>query len=275
MIYRSVDRNAKRRGFAIAATSVPRDLHGTKQGGKRKNAPGRRVRFRRSENLWPWSAGRFVLNLFSRAFSVFAETSHRVAATGGKEAGDGEQEGEERGLLERIHDVVFVFVETTAWTGLAPSGSHERFGVSLVCKGMAATAHFSLRRHWHTLRRGKPGHRFQDHYLQARRSGRRAGALQRVLFYGAAVVCVLIGIVLSVIPGPAIPFFFLAGGLLATESRVIARFMDWCEVRLRNVAAWGKRRWKRLPLFARVILVILGVCCSAGTAYLSYRFMHR
>jgi hypothetical protein len=99
--------------------------------------------------------------------------------------------------------------------------------------------------------------------------------LQRIVFVGGALVCVAIGMVLVVIPGPAVPFFFLAGGLLATESRTIARAMDWSEVRLRKVATGVMRRWRRLPLGARVVLMALGACCSAATMYLTYHFLRR
>jgi hypothetical protein len=140
---------------------------------------------------------------------------------------------------------------------------------------MAATAHFHFREQWQELKRGRPGHRFQDRYQRNRREAHRCGAGQRLLRLVGGVIAVLIGVVLVIIPGPALPFFFIAGGLFATESRTIARFMDWSEVRLRNIGAWAKRRWRQLPTAARVGLLILGACGSAGTMYLSYRLLHR
>src|SRR3954471_13071183 len=138
---------------------------------------------------------------------------------------------------------------------------------------MATLSHLDLRAHWEALKRGKPGHRFQSRYERARRSERKAGAAQRIAMLAGGIVCLVIGAVLVVFPGPAIPFFFLAGGMLATESRTIARFMDWGEVRVRKTGGWAKRRWRRLPAAARVILAILGFCCSGATVYLSYRMM--
>lgn len=136
---------------------------------------------------------------------------------------------------------------------------------------MAATLQFKFREHWREFRRGRPGRRFQSRYERARKGERRTGTLQRVLIVGLALGCFALGALFAVIPGPALPFFFLGGGLLATESRPIARFMDWCEVEVRKVVAWGKRRWRRLPTIARVAVIVLVVCCSAGSAYLSYR----
>ncbi len=131
-----------------------------------------------------------------------------------------------------------------------------------------------LRKHWRELKRGRPGHRFQDRYERAKRERRKGGgAWRRVAMLAAGCVCLAIGVVLSVIPGPAIPFFFLAGGFFGTESRIVARFMDWIEVRARTLAAWAKRHWRRLPRPAQIALLVLGACCSAGMAYLSYRMM--
>lgn len=137
---------------------------------------------------------------------------------------------------------------------------------------MAATMQLHLREEWEDLRRGRPGHRFQDRYERSR-SRKRSGRAQRVFFFAIALAALAIGAVLSVFPGPAIPFFFVAGGLLATESRTIARFMDWCEVRLRKIFAWGKRHWRRLSTPARVITVTLFGTVSVTLAFVSYRLL--
>ena len=138
---------------------------------------------------------------------------------------------------------------------------------------MAATLNLSFREHWRDLKRGRPGRRFQDRYERARFQEAKGGAWQRIALIAAALVCLVIGLVLSVMPGPAVLFFFLAGGLLATESRVVARFMDWSEVRLRHVLAWAKRRWRQLSLAGRVAVVTLGACSAMGVLYLFYQFI--
>ena len=140
---------------------------------------------------------------------------------------------------------------------------------------MAATTHFHFREHWRELRRGRPGRRFQARYERLRRSRHRCGALERILLVVAAIVLFLIGALLVIFPGPAIPFFFMGGALLATESRPMARLMDWSEVRLRTVFAWGKRQWRRLPGFARVLLLGVGACCSATMAYVAFQLLRR
>ena len=139
--------------------------------------------------------------------------------------------------------------------------------------GVAATLHFHFREQWRELKRGRPGHRFQERYERARAEAHECGHGQRIVRYVFGAIAVVIGAFLAVFPGPAIPFFIVAGGLFATESRAIARFMDWSEVRVRRIVAWGKRRWRKLPAVARVALMILGACASATSAFLTYRFM--
>ena len=132
---------------------------------------------------------------------------------------------------------------------------------------------FRFREHWREIKRGRPGHRFQARYANSRQRKRQARVAHRIIFLVAGLLAFAIGGLLAVFPGPAIPFFFLGGALLATESRVMARVMDWSELRLRAVAAWARKHWRRLPGFARIVLIILGACCSAASGYLAFRLM--
>ena len=121
------------------------------------------------------------------------------------------------------------------------------------------------RAQWRALKGGTPGHRFQDHYVATRRAARPGRWGVRLLTIAAAVCCLAIGLVLAVMPGPAVLFFFLAGALLATESRRVARLMDWAEVRGRRAYRVLERRWRGLPRGARgLILATLGA--AAGLA---------
>jgi hypothetical protein len=140
---------------------------------------------------------------------------------------------------------------------------------------MPAAIHFGLREDWRKLKRGRPGHRFQDRYEQARHDAAKCGIAKRIGLMIAAAVLIVVGLFFAVVPGPAVPFFFVAGALLASESRAIARAMDWIEVRVRKVLAWAKRRWRQLPVAARVAVCVVGVMCSATSAYLMYRFIYR
>lgn len=135
---------------------------------------------------------------------------------------------------------------------------------------MAATLHSSFHEPWRELTRGRPGQRFQARYRRAHCEAEKCGLGQRIVLFAAALVCLVIAAILAVFPGPAIPFFLVAGGLLASESLAIARFMDWSEVRVRKLTKRVVRLWRRLPIAGRVVMLILGGCCSAGMAYVGY-----
>ena len=136
---------------------------------------------------------------------------------------------------------------------------------------MGAITQFQFRKDWRELRGGRPGHRFTDRYERAQGKKNRNGTVKRIILIVAAILCVAVGLVLTVMPGPAFVFFILAGGILATESRAVARFMDAGEVVIRKVARWVQRHWRRLPRAARIALVIVGAGCSAAIMFLGYR----
>jgi len=114
--------------------------------------------------------------------------------------------------------------------------------------------------------RGRPGHRFQDRYERAKKK-QGSSNYRRILNIGLALVLAAVGVVLVFIPGPAVVFFFLAGGLAASESRHVARGMDWLEVHLRAVVVWLRRRWSRIPRGGRAALIGAGACASLAGTY--------
>ena len=84
------------------------------------------------------------------------------------------------------------------------------------------------------------------------------------------MVLLLIGIVLMFMPGPAILFFLLAGAVMAEESRTVARFLDWLELRLRQVGRRFLHWWKTRSSGTRVSLAVLTVAIVTTGAYGSY-----
>lgn len=101
-----------------------------------------------------------------------------------------------------------------------------------------------IRTQWQTLKRGRPGRRFRDRYEASRRGASRGTLVQRILRIIIAVVAVAIGFVLVFMPGPAVLFFAVAGALLASESRGVAGFMDWCERKFRAGGRWVRGRFR-------------------------------
>jgi hypothetical protein len=131
----------------------------------------------------------------------------------------------------------------------------------------------SLKKDFRDIKRGRPGHRFQDHYKHEHRAHgtrRSRGRLWRLV---VGIALLLVGVVLCFIPGPGLPFIFLGGALLAAESLVVARIMDWLEVRVQAIRHWGIRHWKKLPLWGRIIVGALFVSGSIGSMVLTYHLL--
>jgi hypothetical protein len=134
----------------------------------------------------------------------------------------------------------------------------------------------TFKQDWRTMTHGRAGRRFQDRYAATRKSRSDASWGQRgrrVFRLAVALIAMAIGACLMFVPGPAIPFFFLAGALLATESLTIARVLDWSEVRLRALWRWGKGHWGNTPHWGRALLVVAALGLSAASTYVSYRLL--
>jgi hypothetical protein len=95
-----------------------------------------------------------------------------------------------------------------------------------------------LRKEWRTFKAYPAGERF------ARVHEKQKGAppwVRPAMFVGAAV-SFAIGVLLAVLPGPAVLFFAITGGLLAAQSAWIARQLDRAEVALRKLVKHFRRR---------------------------------
>lgn len=98
-----------------------------------------------------------------------------------------------------------------------------------------------LKAKWRELKSFPIGKRFQT--VHERQKG--APAWVKPLVITGAVAAFAIGVVLSIMPGPAFVFYGLAAGLAAMQSAWIARGLDRTEVVLRMWRKKLKARWAR------------------------------
>ncbi len=126
---------------------------------------------------------------------------------------------------------------------------------------------------WGVLSRGTPGRRFRDRYHRNQRSTTKRGWWRRIVRFVLAALAFAVGLVLTVLPGPAIVFFLLAGALLATDWLWLAKLMDWLEVKARIAWAWARSLWRRLPRAGRIAVMAAGVSLSAASTYGVYCLM--
>lgn len=85
------------------------------------------------------------------------------------------------------------------------------------------------------LRCAGPGRRFQAHYEEAHEPRGNYG--MRALLIVGGVAMIPLGLLLSIIPlVPGTAVCVVGAGLVAAESRTAARFLDWIEVKVRQIA---------------------------------------
>src|SRR5688500_10170244 len=130
-----------------------------------------------------------------------------------------------------------------------------------------------LKREWREFRSGRPGHRFQNRYEQNRKTRSSQPWFVRFLKPAAAIVLIAGGVLFCVIPGPGLPLIVIGAGLLADETRPIARAMDRLEICARKILAWARRWWNRAPRIAKCAVICLTVLACSGAAYGGYRLI--
>jgi uncharacterized protein (TIGR02611 family) len=91
---------------------------------------------------------------------------------------------------------------------------------------------------WRRLKESKPGHRFKDRYHQRQQSRSGRFSLRAVFIIGVGTLVLLVGIVAVPGPGPGWLIILLGLGMFAGESKLIARLLDWVEMRLRRAGRW-------------------------------------
>ena len=119
-----------------------------------------------------------------------------------------------------------------------------------------------LKRELRLLKDAPAGRRFQRRYKRMLSRNQTVwGRLGRILASGLVA---LAGFAMLALPGPGILVIVLGLAMLAGEFSWMARWMDRCEVKLRDVWNAAERAWSRAGWAPRAT-VILGACVLVGT----------
>ena len=100
-----------------------------------------------------------------------------------------------------------------------------------------------LKRSWSSLKRGRPGSRFQEQYDRQRKAG--SSTVGRVLRISAGLITLPLGLFLLPAPGPGFIVVAIGAVLIAREFRFAAQLLDRLEPRGRTLVDWAKRTWRR------------------------------
>ena len=114
---------------------------------------------------------------------------------------------------------------------------HERIASCRVCVRMIKR----FKKQWAVFKKSPPGKRFIAWHERSRRAAVGQGGGWRILRITGAIVCLIFAVIASLVPGvPGFVFLIVGAALLASESRGIARSLDWIELKLR---ALRPQRW--------------------------------
>ena len=96
----------------------------------------------------------------------------------------------------------------------------------------------SLAAGWQHIKGGRPGRRFQDYYENMHLA--RRGVRRRIQSMLIALVLIAVGFALGFVPGiPGVILVFLGAAFISTQSRAVARALDWAEMRLRRMLRYS------------------------------------
>jgi hypothetical protein len=96
-----------------------------------------------------------------------------------------------------------------------------------------------MQKAWQEIKRGKPGHRFQNRYESHRSPGH--GGVRKWSLIALGVVLILGGTVFLPLPGPGMLIIAAGALMMAEESHAMARALDWMELRVRSVFSSPRR----------------------------------
>jgi uncharacterized protein (TIGR02611 family) len=128
-----------------------------------------------------------------------------------------------------------------------------------------------MKRHWREFSEGKPGERFKERYRR-RQEAERGHILWRIFLIVLGAVIAVGSLVLAPLPGPGWATVFVGLMILGGELLPAARFLDWLEVRLRNL--WGliRRIW-RASFSGKLAVVVVAGSFAAAIVYVGYHLL--
>lgn len=124
-----------------------------------------------------------------------------------------------------------------------------------------------LKSNWQEFRESKPGYRFKERYYRRQESG--AGHIvSRIFWIVLGTVLALGSLLTAPLPGPGFATVFLGLAILAGEFLPAARFLDWLEVRLRQLWQFVRDVW-RMGVVGKVVVIAAVILVATFVAVLS------
>ncbi|MBX3148046.1 MAG: hypothetical protein KF785_14875 [Gemmatimonadales bacterium] len=123
----------------------------------------------------------------------------------------------------------------------------------------------SIKREWRLLRDAEPGRRFRDRYRRTRKGGSSFGARVARMVAGLAITAA--GAFMVPAPGPGWLVVALGLGLIASDIRPLATFLDRAELRVRDIGEGLSVWWSARSRSVRMMLGALGGLVAVAGSY--------
>ena len=123
------------------------------------------------------------------------------------------------------------------------------------------------KRSWRNFKKSKPGDRFQVRYYRRQQSA--PGRLSTIFNIVVGSILVIFSAFFGWAPGPGLLTFLIGLALIGGEFLTVARFLDWCEVRLRKLAHRVEIVW-RSSTAGKVLVVLIALIIVAAFGYVIY-----
>src|SRR3712207_1542943 len=125
-------------------------------------------------------------------------------------------------------------------------------------------------RSWRHFTSSKPGDRFQVRYYYHKQSRHGRSSLSRIFNIVVGSILVIFSAFFGWAPGPGMLTFVIGLSMLGSEFLVVARFLDWAEVRLRTLAHLVEKVWRSSTL-GKVLVVLVALTLVTAFGYAVYR----
>ena len=125
----------------------------------------------------------------------------------------------------------------------------------------------SLKGDWEEFKESKPGDRFKDRYH--RRQQEPGHLVNRIVLVILGSILAVGSLVTAPLPGPGFATVFLGLAILAGELLPAARFLDWSEVRLRQLWLFVRDVWKT-SLAGKIAVVVVAAILVGAFLYVAY-----
>jgi len=123
------------------------------------------------------------------------------------------------------------------------------------------------KRSWLYFQKSKPGDRFQVRYYRRQQSA--PGRLSTIFNIVVGSSLVLFSTFFGWAPGPGLLTFVIGLMMIGGEFLVIARFLDWGELKLRVLAHFVGVVW-RSSIFGKALVVAVVLIVVAAFGYVVY-----